>query len=248
MEALHGDISSFLLRQRKGDRLADDPSDLPFLPQPSARLVQAHALPDFVAHASYHHVDVTAYGDVVEGLVVGDGRVDGLEDEEYVLREGLQVADVVEGGLVTHLTVVVGGEEMAVSLHPCRLHVDEELDELGEGDVMTAGQTDMGGVGAKLFHNVAPVGPPEHRVGREDLVYIGRQQSPVRLTNKGETDLVRFFLGRLADLGSLSTLGLMVILADLVQHAPQNSRPGGGGGLLYKTICLLMVPHKGGRH
>ena len=132
LEVLRGDISSFLLRERERDRLADDPSDLPFLPQPSARLVQTHALQDIVAYASYHHVDVTTDGDVVEGLVVRDGRVDGLEDEGHVLLEGLQVADVVEGGLVAHLTVVVGGEEMAVSLHPCRLHEDEELDELGE--------------------------------------------------------------------------------------------------------------------
>ena len=58
------------------------------------------------------------------------------------------MADVVEVVLDTHLTVVVCGEEMAVSLHPCRLHEDEELDELGEDDVMTTGQIDLGGVGA----------------------------------------------------------------------------------------------------
>ena len=95
-----------------------------------------------------------------------------------------------------------------------------------------------------MFHDVASLGPPEQRVGGEELVYVGRQQSPVRLTNKGETDPDRFFWGRLAGLGSLPSLGLMVILVDLVRHALQDSFPGGGGGLLYRAVCQLVVPHR----
>ena len=92
-------------------------------------------------------------------------------------------------GKVTHVAVMDLRREVTVRSHPRLLRVDDVGDELREGDVMAALTTQPAGVGSELIHDVAPEAGPEVHVGGEELVYVGRQQPVVWLTNEDEANL-----------------------------------------------------------